>query len=138
MQIQPTHSTESNLLTSELKDKIHSIFEDGTSKNTIIAYKSDIEYILNWAEISHLEANLPLVPDTVLRFIIEHSEGIPTETDEQLVNLGFKARLGPHKVSTIDRAYSRDFICSQNKRLPKSMRRPKNKRTDEKGKESRC
>ena len=102
-QIKPTYELENNLITTDLKDKIHSIFEDGTSKNTIIAYKSDIEYILNWAEISHLEANLPLTPDTVLRFIIEHSEGIPTETDEKLVNLGFKTRLGPHKVSTIDR-----------------------------------
>ena len=87
----------------DLNNKVKSIFTDGTASNTIQAYKSDMNYIINWAFYSGVNSDLPLGKDVVIRFIVEHVEGLPEEVDLKLVENGIKQNLGPHSISTIQR-----------------------------------
>ena len=87
----------------ELNRKVKSIFTDGTAANTIQAYKSDMNYITNWAFYSGLNSDMPLDKDIVVQFIVEHVEGLPDEIDQKLVEEGVKSDLGPHSISTIQR-----------------------------------
>lgn len=85
------------------EDKIKSIFSDGTSENTVKSYKSDLNYYVSWAFFSGLTTELPFPKADIIRFIVEHMEGIPSEVDLKLVEEGIKQKEGTHSISTIQR-----------------------------------
>jgi integrase len=85
------------------EEKLRNIFSDGTSENTIKSYKSDLNYFVGWAFFSGLNTELPFHKDDIIRFIVEHMEGIPEDVDNRLVEDGIKQKLGTHAISTIQR-----------------------------------
>lgn len=87
----------------DLNNKVKSIFNDGTASNTIQAYKSDMNYVASWAFHSNLNPELPFDKDMIVKFIVEHIEGLPEEVDRQLVEHGNKVNIGPHSISTVQR-----------------------------------
>ena len=89
--------------TSDIKEKMKSIFEDGTASNTLRAYKSDINYFMNWCDASNISSELPFSKEALIKFIVEHSEGMPEDVDAILCDRGFKSKNGTHKISTLDR-----------------------------------
>ncbi|MDM4771170.1 site-specific integrase [Solimonas sp. SE-A11] len=83
----------------------------GESENTIRSYRSAMRYWCAWGVARYGQPlHLPVSTSTVVQFIVDHlargpidqpvSE-LPPAIDAQLVKGGFKAHLGPLKISTV-------------------------------------
>ena len=93
--------TEQLIYTSE---KVAQIFIEGTAKNTIKAYRKDLLYFQKWFELTTRRLfEAPLDVAMVIKFIVDHTTGLDENIDKELVSSGIKARLGIHKVSTVER-----------------------------------
>jgi len=89
-------------------EKVRRLLDDGTPPNTKRAYQSDMRYFWAWCSAIGWtdEPILPVPPEVVARFIADHLEGLEEDVDRDLVERGFKARLGRHAIKTIDRRVS--------------------------------
>lgn len=92
-----------SIIDFDTSEKIKQIFVDGTAKNTLLAYKSDFEYFVCWAKMNAMPCELPFDKDVVIKFIVDHLYGLPDDIDDALIEVGMKAKKGPHKISTIQR-----------------------------------
>lgn len=92
-----------NHISTELRNEITAIINDGTSENTKRALRTDIAYVMGWLEASFLETALPLSPEIVVRFITENLSGLNFEVEDAMIRSGVKASEGPLKFSTIER-----------------------------------
>ncbi len=98
----------SSVLDDRTRSRLKSIIDDGTPANTKTAYKSDMNYFWTWsAAIGWAEEPVWPVPvDIVVRFVVDHLEGLDPEVEEDLIACGVKTKKGPHAISTIDRRVS--------------------------------
>ncbi|GJD91572.1 Tyrosine recombinase XerC [Methylobacterium hispanicum] len=88
----------------EARARLARMVEDGTPKNTDRAYAADRRYFRSWYEISGFgEPELPIRADILIRFVVDHSEGLDPRVDAALVASGVKAKLGRLRISTISR-----------------------------------
>lgn len=83
----------------------------GEAENTRISYRSALRYWCAWFQARYGQPlTLPVPVPVVVQFIVDHMARLknnqlvielPDETDRYLVNAGFKAELGPLKMSTV-------------------------------------
>lgn len=86
------------------RERFARMVEDGTPPNTARAYDSDRAYFRSWFEISGFgEPELPIRPDILVRFVVDHSEGLEPQVDSALVAAGVKAKPGMQRISTVSR-----------------------------------
>lgn len=100
---------------TELGDEARKAAEDiliaGESENTRRTYRSALRYWCAWAMARYGKPlALPVPVPVVVQFIVDHTGRLkagelvielPTAVDEQLVEAGFKAAIGPLKMATI-------------------------------------
>jgi integrase len=110
----------------DLLSRASSIIEAGTPDTTKRAYRSDLAYWMHWAResLGMQEFRLPLAPEHVVRFIVDHVEGPPAHVDEALIALGVKAQTGPHKMTTITRRVATLSFAHRVRNLENPCRHP--------------
>ncbi|MFA5306760.1 MAG: site-specific integrase [Candidatus Babeliales bacterium] len=79
------------------------ILNEFTSDNTRMAHYGDLVYWQAWLTTIGFSGQEPITSQEVLTFIVQHAEGLDHDIDAKLVNQGYKAKLGPHKLATIKR-----------------------------------
>lgn len=101
-------------------ERLRKLVDDGTPPNTKRAYASDMKYFWAWCSAIGWtdEPILPVPPEVVARFIADHLEGLDEAVERDLVNLGYKARLGRHSINTVDRRVSTLSSFHKAKGLP--------------------
>lgn len=102
-QLVPAGAQPLGIVEESLAGKVRKIVAEGTAPNTKRAYASDLRYWSEWCRLSHIDAQMPLSPLTVVRFLAEHVEGLDDELDEDLVRAGVKQDLGRLSISTVAR-----------------------------------
>lgn len=92
------------LAAPEVRARFSRMIEDGTPPNTRRSYAADLRYFRSWFEISGFgEPSLPIAPDILVRFVVDHVEGMAAEIDAALVAAGVKARTGLPRIATVSR-----------------------------------
>jgi len=80
------------------------IIAEGTSENTARARRSDLRYFSAWAEVTFgRRLPFPVPVSAVVKFVIDHLDGLEAGIDRELVRRGVKAQRGAHKLSTVER-----------------------------------
>ena len=79
------------------------IINEFTSENTEKAHKGDLVYWQAWLSVNQFNFYNPITENEILKFIIDHTEGIPIEIDNKLLEQGYKSKKGTHKLATIKR-----------------------------------
>jgi len=73
-------------------------------ENTSRAYANDLRVFWSWAKIKHgVSPHYPCRQDLILSFILKHSARPEPLIDQQLVELGIRAKTGPYKISSLRR-----------------------------------
>lgn len=88
------------------------LIETYTSENSKRAFQGDITYWRAWLKANGHDFDKPVKKEHVILFIIQHAERMPREIDAKLVEGGYKAKKGLHKMATIERriaSMSRDL-----------------------------
>lgn len=90
------------------RDRLRRIIDDGTPPNTRRAYESDMTYFWSWCSAIGWtdEPILPVPPEVVARFVVDHLEGLDDDVERDLIERGVKAGRGVHSMNTIDRRVS--------------------------------
>lgn len=84
--------------------KAKTIINESIAENTQEAINSDLRYFWSWAEIAlGLAKGQALSEKILIRFFVDHLQGMDEGIDRQLVEIGIKASLGPHKFATVER-----------------------------------
>lgn len=93
---------------TKTKERLRRIIDDGTPPNTRRAYESDMNYFWSWSSAIGWtdEPIMPVPPEIVARFIVDHLEGLDEEVETDLIERGVKAARGVHSMNTIDRRVS--------------------------------
>lgn len=88
----------------ETRERVRTILDAGIADNTRRAYTGDLRYFWAWARLAlGLAEAYPVQPAAVVRFIVDHLEGLPEPVDAALVAEGAKARRGVHALATVSR-----------------------------------
>jgi len=88
----------------ETRERVRTILEAGIADNTRRAYTGDLCYFWAWTRLAlGLAEVYPVPPATVVRFIVDHLEGLPEAVDAALVAERAKARHGVHSIATVSR-----------------------------------
>lgn len=92
------------LAAPEIRARFSRLIEDGTPPNTRRSYAADLRYFRSWFEISGFgEPSLPIRSDILVRFVVDHVEGLPEQVDAALVAAGVKTRSGLPRIATVSR-----------------------------------
>lgn len=96
------------LIDARTRDRLRRIIDDGTPPNTRRAYESDMTYFWSWCSAIGWtdEPILPVPPEVVARFVVDHLEGLEEDVERDLIDRGVKAGRGVHSMNTIDRRVS--------------------------------
>ncbi len=90
------------VLDEETARKARRILDDGVPPNTRAAYSADLAYFWGWARVVlGLAESYPVAPETMVRFLTDHAEGMDPEHEETLVREGIKRDRGPHAINTV-------------------------------------
>jgi len=79
------------------------IVEDYTAENTKRAYEGDLRYWEAWRKANGIQSDEQYKKEHIILFILQHIELMPGDIDDWLVSKGYKAKKGPHRLSTIKR-----------------------------------
>lgn len=79
------------------------IIEEYSSEKSKIAFTGDLTYWSAWLEVNGLSIHEPIQKQHIILFIMQHAEGMPLHLDALLVAQGHKAKLGTHKIATVER-----------------------------------
>ena len=90
---------------SDLSERVRRIVDEATPENTKKAYASDMRYVRAWCEASGVAFELPLSTDDVVRFLVEHVDGLHYLVEHRLVEEGAKRGFGKLAVSTLQRRF---------------------------------
>lgn len=92
------------LAAPETRARFSRMVEDATPPNTRRAYAADLRYFKSWFEICGFgEPSLPIAADILIRFVVDHMEGLDPKVDAALVAAGVKTKRGMHRISTVSR-----------------------------------
>ena len=91
------------ILRDKSTSRAYEIIREKTSDNTDRAHKGDLIYVQAWLSAIGFSFKEPISEKEILSFIIQHAEGLDSETDKKLVGQGYKSKLGTHKLATIKR-----------------------------------
>ncbi|MGV8805660.1 MAG: site-specific integrase [Polaromonas sp.] len=93
------------------QEAVDQLLKEGESQNTLASYRSALRYWAAWHAMRYgKNIELPLLPITVMQFIVDHVERmttagltseLPVEIDLALVNAGYKGKSGPLAYSTL-------------------------------------
>jgi integrase len=88
--------------------KAQKIQEQSKRHNSELAFVKDMEYFWAWMQFQYEvdEPYYPVSKGTIFTFVADHLEGLDSEVDKKLTELEYKHKLGPHKVSTVERRLS--------------------------------
>ncbi|GAB6909753.1 site-specific integrase [Desulfosarcina cetonica] len=87
--------------------RVAAIIDQATAANTRAAYRKDLTYFWAWARLSAgIDPGYPVPVDVLIKFILDHSDRMPPDIDQALVDAGVKQRPGAHSISTITRRIS--------------------------------
>lgn len=90
------------------------LIEAGTAKSTRRAYCRDIRYFWAWAKLSLQQPEqYPVSEETVIRFILEHINGLAPEVEQVLIKEKLRLKPGPFKITTLRRFMSSISIANQ-------------------------
>lgn len=93
---------------NKTRERLRRIIDDGTPPNTKRAYESDMNYFWSWCSAIGWtdEPILPVPPEVIARFVVDHLEGLDEDVETDLIERGVKAGRGVHSMNTIDRRVS--------------------------------
>lgn len=97
------HSAGLNALYTKSATRAIEIMGEYTSENTRLAHNGDLVYWQAWLSAIGFSFKSPITLQELITFIIQHTEGLDPDIDTMLVDQGFKAKLGPHKLATVKR-----------------------------------
>jgi hypothetical protein len=120
----PLALEDANRLSEEAEKAIAAFLHEGSSRNTSRTYRTALQYWGAWHALRYGEAiTAPVLPAVVIQFVIDHVEcqprlappeatpyksssqysqhSLPPAIDRLLVERGYKARLGPWSMATI-------------------------------------
>lgn len=90
------------------------LIEAGTAKSTRRAYSRDIRYFWAWAELALGQTvKYPAPEELVIRFIIEHINGLSADVEQVLLKEGLRLKPGPLKITTLRRFMSSISVAHQ-------------------------
>ena len=115
------------LLSASAEDALRALRLEAASENTTSSYQSALRYWAAWYWLRYGQAiALPLPANVVLQFVADHGEhltaqgaqsGLPPALDAQLVQQGFKGRLGSlahstlvHRIAVLSKAHSHQAL----------------------------
>ncbi|WP_312463101.1 site-specific integrase [Comamonas sp.] len=115
------------LLSASAEDALRALRLEAASENTTSSYQSALRYWAAWYWLRYGQAiALPLPANVVLQFVADHGEhltaqgaqsGLPPALDTQLVQQGFKGRLGSlahstlvHRIAVLSKAHSHQAL----------------------------
>ena len=116
----------SSFIDTKTRERLRRIIDDGTPPNTRRAYTSDMNYFWSWCSAIGWtdEPILPVPPEIVARFVVDHLEGLEEDVERDLVERGVKAGYGVHSMNTIDRRVSALSALHKTKGLPSPVTDP--------------
>lgn len=98
-------------LGAQARQAAEEILLAGQAENTLRSYRSAMRYWCAWAQARYgTPLALPVPAAVVVQFIVDHTARIkagelvielPKDTDERLVEAGFKGAIGPLKMATV-------------------------------------
>jgi len=111
------------LVDPELNVDLHALISAGTANSTRRAYQRDVDYFWTWAQLrfEFITPHYPMNIEFVLRFILDHVTGLPSEIDQRLVRDQRKQHVGPLKVSTIKRYLASLSVITQEHGYPSPL-----------------
>ncbi len=93
-----------DLITEDTAQRLKEILRNGTAENSLLAYRKDCSYFMAWALITTgYEVGFPVPCPLVIRFIVDHLQGLDEQTDKALCGMGVKAKPGTHSLNTVSR-----------------------------------
>lgn len=101
---------------------VEDLLREGESENTLASYRSALKYWAAWHAMRYgCPIQLPVPVSSVLQFIVDHAQRItdkglvselPASIDMELVNGGYKGKLGPlahntlvHRIAVLSKAH---------------------------------
>jgi len=97
----------------------------GLSASTRAAYRADLAFFWSWARIAlSLVEGYPVASEVVIQYVRELLQGLDPATDQALVELGAKARLGPLRVATVERRLNALGAAHRDRELDNPCRHP--------------
>jgi integrase len=93
------------------------LLNEYTSANTKRAHMGDLIYWQAWLSGTGFDFRTPITKEQIIAFIVQHAEGLDPTLDARLVEQGYKQKLGPHKLSTIQRRIASLSVFLNNARL---------------------
>lgn len=99
---------------TDWQSQYDALIEAGTAKSTRRAYSRDIRYFWAWAKLSlDQEAQYPVSEEMVIRFILEHINGLSPDVEQVLLKEGLRLKPGPLKITTLRRFMSSISVAHQ-------------------------
>jgi integrase len=108
---QPPAPLDPDLLDKRTQESVRALMQEGSSPNTVAAYRAAIRYWVAWYALRYQRAfSLPLPAEVVVQFLTDHAlrstqEGLacdlPPAMDGELVRQKAKSRTGPLSLNTI-------------------------------------
>ncbi|MET0115990.1 MAG: tyrosine-type recombinase/integrase [Sedimenticola sp.] len=87
-----------------LEQRVTQLIDEGIADNTREAFQRDREYFERWAELRFRRTlTYPVSVETVLQFVVDHSDQMPSEIEAQLIREGYRRKSGPWALSTLRR-----------------------------------
>lgn len=104
--------------TPDWRAQYDALIEAGTAKSTRRAYSRDIRYFWAWANLAlQQEERYPASEEMVIRFILDHINGLAPEVEQTLIKEGLRSKPGPYKIPTLRRFMSSISVAHQERTL---------------------
>ena len=94
--------SDSQALDPQTVARARDIIERNTPANTRRSRESALRYFWAWAGAHGLAEHYPVHADVLVRFIIDHHEGLDEQVEQALLDAGAKRKRGPLSVATIE------------------------------------
>lgn len=96
-----------NTAGANLQHRIDALIQSGTAKSTRRAYVRDVRYFTHWYRLTfQKKLTYPVTIEAIMQFVLDHTDKMPTATEDALINKKLKAKRGPIAVRTIRRYLS--------------------------------
>lgn len=77
--------------------------ENYTAENSKRAWAGDLAYWQAWRLANGIPTSEPYKKEHVILFVMQHADDMPSDVDNRLIEEGYKAKKGTHRITTIER-----------------------------------